>query len=205
MSQNKEVLIFTPIGRIRWLVAPDSLDEISYHLSKTFKAHPDSISLINTADKTELSSYYYYQALSDNSDIVLELKIDDNLKEKNTNEYTPLLETKTSEKTVSKQENSIREPQKIDVEAVELLDFPLKQDKLIENAKLISDTRRENAEKLKAQKQERLRAAEIEEITKEALKIMRKQGYNDKNECILALKKANYRLKDALDILRKKY
>ena len=72
----KEILILTPIGRIKWIKAPKSLYEIIYHLSRTFNVSPYNLILFDTNINEEVSDENYLGLISCDWDIILKLHID---------------------------------------------------------------------------------------------------------------------------------
>lgn len=80
MELSKEIIILTPIGRIKWPQAPDTIEEIIYHLSRTFNAPELCITLIDTNYSTEVTQEIYRGLIIGSLDIILSVNIDYTLK-----------------------------------------------------------------------------------------------------------------------------
>ena len=81
MDSRKAILIMTPIGRIKWLQAPEDMDEILFHLSRTFNTNVNCLILEDSNLNVEVTVDSYQGLLKCEWDIILNLKIDNTLKD----------------------------------------------------------------------------------------------------------------------------
>lgn len=73
MAASKELLIHSPIGRIKWVQAPADYSEILVNLSRTFKVPQASLSLLDSfLKKITADSYNSWK----NDTEILEVKLD---------------------------------------------------------------------------------------------------------------------------------
>lgn len=81
MEASKEILILTPIGRIKWLKAPEKLDEILYHLGKTFNVPELCISIKDCTADTDVTPENYPLLIACDWESVFKIEIDYTLKD----------------------------------------------------------------------------------------------------------------------------
>lgn len=81
MESQKEILIMTPIGRVKWLRAPEDFDEILFHLAKTFNTNPMCLILKDANIPEEINVSNYQRLLKSEWDIILNLEIDNTLRD----------------------------------------------------------------------------------------------------------------------------
>ena len=209
---SKEILILTPIGRIKWLKAPDSLSEILYHLSKTFRVHEMCITLIDSTSSTISPESYAFSLLFD-KELIYNFSFDETLNrllESAPPEKKDSFKTLESTSKVPRDERPIRprapeqsraydpEPKGIDHPLIDLSSNPKAW---VDEPKVLT----RKASKVGAGRNKRganKTEAEDPKMT-EGLKTLRDFGFTDTNKCKLALTKANFDIEQAIEELLK--
>lgn len=206
---SKEILILTPIGRIKWLKAPSALSEILYHLSKTFKVHEMCINLIDTSSTTITPESYVLSLVSD-TELIYNFSFDETLNrllESAPPEKEPLKPVETASK-LPRDDRPIRprasqqtwteypEPKQIDKPLIDLSSNPKAW---VDEPKVLQ----RKASKVGAGrgKSGASRAAPEDPRMVEGLKTLRDFGFTDTNKCRVALTKANFNIEQAIEEL----
>ncbi|OMJ83735.1 hypothetical protein SteCoe_15277 [Stentor coeruleus] len=81
MEVSKEILILTSIGRIKWLKAPQKVDEIIFHLAKTFNVPELCISIKDCNTDTDVTPENYPLLVACDWDCIFKIEIDYTLKD----------------------------------------------------------------------------------------------------------------------------
>ncbi|OMJ77929.1 hypothetical protein SteCoe_22363 [Stentor coeruleus] len=81
MEVPKEILILTSIGRIKWLKAPQTLDEILFHLGKTFNVPELCINIKDCTSDTDVTPENYPLLVACDWECVFKIEVDYTLKD----------------------------------------------------------------------------------------------------------------------------
>lgn len=203
---SKEILILSPIGRIKWLSAPDNLSEILYHLSKTFKIHQMSITLTDSSSCKITPENYSLNLLSDH-DLIFQFSYDEVLQrllESAPPEEEPIRPEPKSE--LPRDERPIK-PRAVDnswaskpSETQDLIELNPGAKAWVDEPDKSTITSRPS---LRANRGKRgtNKAQPEDPRMAEGLKTLQEFGFTDTNKCKIALNKANFNVEQAIEEL----
>jgi hypothetical protein len=209
---SKEILILTPIGRIKWLKAPTTLAEILYHLGRTFKVPEMCIVLKDEKTSAEIADTGYVKLLESENDLVWNFTIDEVMKNLlSASEFNPLASKPKlgsmpihdvfdfipKSDSTSKFNTSGSVPAPVSNDPLGIFDNPEPTSKPQNEETLV----RSNSRVVRGKTGKTVKSSVEDPRMSEGLKTLRDYGFTDMNKCRLALTKANFSIEQAIEYL----
>jgi hypothetical protein len=192
---SKEILILTPIGRIKWLKAPNTLGEVLFHLSKTFKVPEMAILLKDQQSALEQNDANYQAAVESDAELVWIFSVDEVMKK--------ILEAAPYDPSAvfGQQKQEVFDFQQKPEASVDLLGLNKEPDPPRRNNEQKEALVRSNSRVTRGKTGKTGKTGSDDPRLAEGMKVLKDYGFTDPNKCRNALIKANFNVEQALNDL----